>query len=410
MDAAASVAALIHVAHRLYQYGQSAYKAREEQSRILDSTQAILVLLERIEVRRINASKNPTDVWYQGLLALCTSAKVAADGKTLVPDTSGHGDGALIQLGKAFALLEDQLAPKHGGSGVRQRWLWEHDKKKIKDLVSDIDRVRDRVDSILQQDQFQLTKAILDNVSRDVATGEDTNHRVQKLEGTGVNTINHLEALQIKSSNTTEHVNNIVDSNQAIKSSIQRIEGATDATNERLQRLEAAEVLKSQRDERRAIIEWLSPLQFRKRQSEILEGAYHIGQEFLRSQEFKVWSEGRPWTLYGYGMPGSGKTILSSIVIDTLRRRFASAGIPVLCMYLNYKEPNQALTSLVGSLLKQLVQFQDDDFRSIEVKRLFRDAAQEASPVLNDLYAALQAEIMTFPRQATDDGNMVVVG
>ncbi|KAL8684380.1 MAG: hypothetical protein Q9218_008316, partial [Villophora microphyllina] len=255
--------------------------------------------------------------------------------------------------------------------------MWTHDKKKIKELVTEIEQLRGHVDSVLQQDHFQLSKAILKMVSQYQAhfqelikTGRDTNSHVLSLKATGADTVRHLQEVRV----------------------------TTDDTNERLKRLELENTRTRQREERRAIIEWLSPLQYRKRQSEILNEAIPLGQKFLESEEFKAWSIGRPWILYGYGLPGSGKTILSSIVVNHLQKRFAADGVPVLCMYLNYKEHHQTLTKLVGSLLKQLVQFGDDDLRSAEVRRLFRDAASEAPPLLDDLCKALQAEIATFER------------
>ncbi|KAL8867130.1 MAG: hypothetical protein Q9174_005860, partial [Haloplaca sp. 1 TL-2023] len=155
---------------------------------------------------------------------------------------------------------------------------------------------------------------------------------------------------------------------------------------------------KARQEERRAIIEWLSPLQYRRRQSEIYNDAVFLGQSFLESNEYKAWREGRPWTLYGYGLPGAGKTVLSSIIVNQLQTQLPPAKTPVLCIFLNHKEHRQTITNVIGSLLKQLVQLQGDDFRSTEVRRLFREATGEAAPMLDSLYAALKAEIETFER------------
>ncbi|KAL8635513.1 MAG: hypothetical protein Q9228_007000, partial [Teloschistes exilis] len=391
MDVAANVAALIHVAHKLYNYGHDVIKAKEEQATILHSLQAIQLLLEQIETREADARKNPNDTWYQGLLALCTSATTASSGKALVPDPTRRGAGALVRLRNAFKLLEDQLEPKHGWAGTKQRLLWTYDKKKIKETVTEIDQLRSHVDSILQQDHFQLSRAILDLVSQNasnthqlIKTGLETNDRVQSLKATGADAAKQLQELQFKTSE--------------IGTNVQEVRITTDDTNARIARLELESIRRTQREERRAIIEWLSPLQYRRRQSEIFNEAIPLGQKFIESEEFRAWSLGRPWILYGYGLPGSGKTILTSIVVDQLQKRFAAQKIPVICMFLNYKEQHQTLTKLVGSLLKQLIQFGDDDLRSPEVRRLFRDAASEAPPLLDDLCKALQAEIVTFQR------------
>ena len=93
------------------------------------------------------------------------------------------------------------------------------------------------------------------------------------------------------------------------------------------------------------------------------------------------------------------KTVLSSIVVEHLKKRFINQNVPVLCMYLNYKESRvQTVENLLGSLLKQLVQYQDESFRSAEVQRVFREAQNEARITINELKRLLRSEIMTFTR------------
>ncbi|KAL8905271.1 MAG: hypothetical protein Q9207_002742 [Kuettlingeria erythrocarpa] len=148
----------------------------------------------------------------------------------------------------------------------------------------------------------------------------------------------------------------------------------------------------------RETIKWLSPLQFPRRQSDILNGKMPMGEGLLASDVFNAWTDGAPWTLVGYGRPGSGKTVLSSMIVNRLRKRLKPDGVPVLCMFLDHKERDQTLPNLIGSLLQQLIQFQGGYFKSPQVHELFREAAFEASPLLDVLYEALRAQIMTFPR------------
>lgn len=325
MDVAANLAALIHVAHRLYHYGHDVVKAKKEQAAFLDSVQGILQLLHAIKKREADARQNPKDAWYQGLLALCTSATTTSNRQALVPDPSRRGDGALVRLRKAFKSLEDKLEPKRGFAEWKQRLTWTRDKIKVKDLVTEIDQLRAHVDSVLQQDHFELSRAILDLLAQNVThtqgilqTGIDTNDHVKSLKATGAHTVSYLQELQTKGSD--------------IKSNVPEVRITTDDTNERIKRLEASGARKARQEERRAIIEWLSPLQYRRRQSEIFNGAILLGQKFLESEESKAWCEGRSWRLYGYGAPGTGKTVLSSIVVNQLQKRFADAGVPVLCL------------------------------------------------------------------------------
>ncbi|KAL8992291.1 MAG: hypothetical protein Q9169_007212, partial [Polycauliona sp. 2 TL-2023] len=391
MDVAANILAFIEAAHKIYEYGNDVVHAREEQGAILASLQGIVDVLNAIKDREALARQNPNDTWYQGLLALNASAITTKAGKSFVPDPARKGDGALIRLRKTFDLLELELKPKHGYAGFRQRWAWTHDKKKIKDLVVRLDQLKGHVDSVLDQDHFQLSADTNQRIQDVQHTGVDTNQRVQDVQQTSATIEAGVESLKITGADTTNRLQDLQS-----QGAVSRI--TIEDTHSAVKRLEAAGALKEQREERRAIIEWLSPLQFLRRQSDIFNGKIPMGEKFLESDEFKAWSEGRPWILYGYGMPGSGKTVLASIVVDRLRKSMKPSGVPVLCMYLNYKERSQTLTNLIGSLLKQLIQFEDDDFRSPQVRKLFRDAAREASPLLEDLYEALRAEIGTFPR------------
>ncbi|KAL8749194.1 MAG: hypothetical protein Q9199_007834 [Rusavskia elegans] len=373
MDVAASIVALIQAAHKLYEYANEVVHAREEQKTILAALQGIVDVLDAIKDREALASQNPNDRWYQGLLALNTSATPTTNGKTLVPDPARKGDGALVRLKKAFGLLELELKPKHGCAGFRQRWAWTHNEKKIKDLVTQLDQLKGHIDSVLQQDHFHLSVAMQ-------TTDLDTNQRLQDVQQTNAavknnveglksrdaDAVNRLQELQAQSADHATRVGDVANHTTAIRIT-------TEDTHARIKRLEAAGALKEQREERRAIIEWLSPLQFLRRQSDIFNGKILLGEKLLDSDEFKAWFEGRPWILFGYGMPGSGITVLSSIVVDWLRKSLKPAGVPVLCMYLNYKERIQTLPNLIGNLLKQLIQLEDDNFRSPQVQKPFRE-------------------------------------
>ena len=60
--------------------------------------------------------------------------------------------------------------------------------------------------------------------------------------------------------------------------------------------------------ERKDIIAWLSPLEFRRRQDEIFDAELVTGGKWLmKTEEFEHWSAGRPWYLCCYGNPGAGK-------------------------------------------------------------------------------------------------------
>ncbi|KAJ6563631.1 hypothetical protein DFH09DRAFT_478332 [Mycena vulgaris] len=109
--------------------------------------------------------------------------------------------------------------------------------------------------------------------------------------------------------------------------------------------------------ERDKIIEWFSPLNFFLRQADIFSSREPgTGQWFLEHELFKKWKTGSTKMLWCPGMPGSGKTVLSSIVVNDLRAHLDSQNTGVAVLYLNHKETEaQAPSNLLAGLWRQLI-------------------------------------------------------
>ncbi|EHK97395.1 putative Serine/threonine-protein phosphatase 6 regulatory ankyrin repeat subunit A [Glarea lozoyensis 74030] len=156
--------------------------------------------------------------------------------------------------------------------------------------------------------------------------------------------------------------NAIKDDTSIIKEGTKAIKEDTEDTKERLKRIEDKtdadrneKRLKKAQKERKEIEEWLSTLNFQARQHEILRGAADTGTWFLDLPAFKIWKEGRLDILQCYGAMGTGKTVLSSIVVEHLVRTMPD--IPTLVLYLE-ETPKESHDpdNLFGSLVKQLIQ------------------------------------------------------
>jgi hypothetical protein len=82
------------------------------------------------------------------------------------------------------------------------------------------------------------------------------------------------------------------------------------------------------------------------------------GRWLLESEEYLRWVTGTRSTLFCHGMPGSGKTIMSSIVIDDLYKRIGSSPhIYLAYVYCNFRlKHEQSKESVISSILRQLVQ------------------------------------------------------
>ena len=108
----------------------------------------------------------------------------------------------------------------------------------------------------------------------------------------------------------------------------------------------------------KAIIEWLTPLNFLARQESILkQRSKGTGAWFLESQTFERWRSGNDLVLWCPGIPGAGKTFLASIVIEKLRELYRGQNVGVFMLYCNYNDPEtHTVQPLVASLVKQYIQ------------------------------------------------------
>ena len=113
--------------------------------------------------------------------------------------------------------------------------------------------------------------------------------------------------------------------------------------------------------EHRIISDWLTPIDYSTQQTDLSRRRQEgTGEWLLQSSEFQEWISQSKKTLFCPGIPGAGKTILISIVIDELYMRFQNeTGIGIAYLYCNFRrQEEQKPEDLLASLLKQLVQGQ----------------------------------------------------
>ena len=146
-------------------------------------------------------------------------------------------------------------------------------------------------------------------------------------------------------------------------------------------------------DEKRQILEWLSPLASRERHQAVRDSrADGVGDWLLHTREFSTWrtleNRAAQSVLLCYGDPGVGKTYMryeplypqvnamlkkqhSSLVIDTLCDEIGEDNVAVAYVYCDFSTPNaQSASTVLGSLLRQVVgaltQIPDDVQKAFE--------------------------------------------
>ena len=205
-----------------------------------------------------------------------------------------NDNGAFDQLQQALEKLVKKLRPEKGIRKLSRNFIWTLDKDDCDDALKKIERVKSRISLALQGDILKNT--------------------------------------------------------QAIKADTVNIDAIHESVSERR--------IKELAKERQDILEWFSPLNFYKAQQDVFgrreEGT---GRWFIHSNEFQKWTAGSERTLCCYGIPGAGKSVLASIVVDYLRNEFTSGdSFGVAAAYCNFKEVNvQDPVNILGGLCTQLI-------------------------------------------------------
>lgn len=97
------------------------------------------------------------------------------------------------------------------------------------------------------------------------------------------------------------------------------------------------------------------------------------------------------------GIPGAGKTILSSIVINDLRHRFSEdRSIQVVFFYCNYNKEEQSATKMMASLLVQLLQKQKSLPKT--VRDAYGKRNEDGFLTLEKLWTALDEAVGLYSR------------
>ncbi|KAI1055328.1 hypothetical protein LB506_011510 [Fusarium annulatum] len=155
-----------------------------------------------------------------------------------------------------------------------------------------------------------------------------------------------------------------------------------------------------QTQENKDILQWLTPANYSLLQSDnIGRRQPGTGQWFINSPEFCHWRDSPAQTLFCPGIPGAGKTILTSIVIDSLEALFSmDRTVGIAYVYCNFQRQNdQTAKELVASLLKQLLQGLPAMPESI--KLLYeRHRTKGSPPSLEDVSSNLLSTAKLFSR------------
>lgn len=142
-----------------------------------------------------------------------------------------------------------------------------------------------------------------------------------------------------------------------------------------------------QDQEDQTITEWLTPVNHALQQNDLIRQQQEgTGTWLLQSDEFQQWHTQPKQTLFCPGIPGAGKTIITSIVVRHLHRIFQNdRSVGIAYLYCNFqRQQEQKPADLIASLLKQLIQRQPSVLKV--VKSLYNQhKPRQTRPSLDEL-------------------------
>jgi len=150
------------------------------------------------------------------------------------------------------------------------------------------------------------------------------------------------------------------------------------------------------------VLNWLTPVDYAQQQNNFISRRQAgTCQWFLNSTEFHMWLESNKQTLFCPGIPGTGKTILTSVVVEELDARLQKdPSIGIAYVYCSFqRQAEQTVEHLLLCLLKQLTRERIQTSLPVIVRNLYhRHAIQQTQPWLAEISQALQLVAAMFLR------------
>ncbi|KAH8880540.1 ankyrin, partial [Thozetella sp. PMI_491] len=269
-----------------------------------------------------------------GLLAVLTSLRYRideeprSDGKQsswfAAVRFLGVNNGPIAQLEETMKAVAETIGskPKASKSNIAKTLVWPFKKKEVETLLAKLERIKSLINLAFQSDLSRLVFSIKADIEM-----------LGKMDGT-------------------------------IKDLAGKIEELVAQSQEEKERMAR---------ERRAVIDWVSPLNFYSIQDEIFaKRTPDTGLKQLMSNAFTDWIKNPGQTLWCYGIPGAGKTVFSSIVVDYLRHMFQKkTNVGIAAVYCNFQEQyRQTPTQLLAGIWRQLIR--DNSVLSNSIRLTYR--------------------------------------
>jgi hypothetical protein len=313
----ASIIAIIQISSDIVSYVNGATGATKERKRLRDEVRACEFILQRLNDEASDVEEG--NMWSETIKAL-------------------EGPGApLGRLRDALSIVRAKLEPKKGLKKAFSTLKWPFDEKEVEKVISAIEREKNLLNLALANNCRKLVQEIKKSSKENTRLLAELIDSIEK----------GWEQNQSQFDEVKDNLEHIQGSQADLKDDLDRL-------HDRKKNREAVQL-------RQTVLDWLTPIDYAPEQNEFIHRRQAgTGQWLLDSVQYQSWLKTSKQTLFSPGIPGAGKTILTSIVIDDLNTRLQnnpSIGMAYLYCDFRRRDEQKAEDSL-ASLLKQLSQEQ----------------------------------------------------
>ncbi|OAL26569.1 hypothetical protein AYO22_04180 [Fonsecaea multimorphosa] len=348
---AATIIAVIKLSCEVVGFVGTAIGATKERKRVREEVQACQTILQQLKDEAEESEEGQR--WAKIIKAL------------------EEPHAPLGRLWIALNVLKTRLEPK-GGPKLLTSLRWPFQRKEVEKIIDSIEREKALLGLALVNDERRLIQDLKKSSKE--------------------NTCQIRELLEVVKESSQASENRLAE----LENGLARIELLQAGLNDGQDRREASE-------EHRTVLDWLTPLNYASQQSDFISRRQPgTGQWLLDATEFKTWVETDKQILFCPGIPGAGKTILTSIIIEYLHRKFqqdqVDGNIGIAYLYCNYRQRyEQRAIDLLTSLLKQLSHARSSLTGC--VKDLYdQHRSRQTRPSVDEVSRTLQKLARTFSR------------